>query len=560
MVEIAGLTATGRQLKDPAATLVELENDDGLRHTSIVFDDALTGHEALTLNVELVQSFMEYPMVKGLVEMSHCDLTKSAFTYPTGNVWTLTEVMRIYRDVGQVAGVRAALELCYLCAEIIKEAGETGPMQGCFSHGNLTPSRIAIRADGHVQIFGYGLAQVEVIKHLDDGYVVSSESLRYAPPERLEGQPEDPSADTYALTVIAWEMMTGKPLYNTHNVDKLKRMISMSEGSTMLAKSKEKGIPKQVLQTFARALIYDPDTRLSGEEFMDEIETLLGMKSVKGSSLVDIMKRARGTGTKKTAKGRKLESKASTGMFSKADLAEMSSDEEEEPEEEKRWSKTSRSKAAPVEEAPAPDEEDKPSRRRRRRAEPAEAEAEEAAPRRRRRRTADTEEAPVEEAKPRRRRRRSEEPEKEATKAEEAPAEEEPKPRRRRRSEAPKEEAKAEEAPAEEEAKPRRKRSAAAKEEVKAEEAPSEEEAKPRRRRRRSDEPAAEDTAVPAEDKPKRQRRRATAKKEGDAKKEAAAEEEPAPRRRRRGAAKEAEKEPAEEEEKPKRRRRRRSE
>jgi hypothetical protein len=504
MVEIAGLTATGRQLKDPAATLVELENDSGLRHTSIVFDDSLRGHEALTLNVELVQSFMEYPMVKGLVEMSHCNLEHSTFTYPTGNVWTLTEVMRIYQDIGQVVGVRAALELCYLCAEILKEAGETGPMQGCFSHGNLTPSRIAIRADGHVQIFGYGLAQVEVIKHLAEGYVVSSESLRFAPPERLEGQPEDPAADTYALTVIAWEMMTGKPLYNTHNIDRLKQMISMSEGSTMLAKSKEKGIPKQVLQTFARALIYDPDTRLSGADFMDEIETLLGLKTVKGSRLVDIMKRARGTGTPKTAKGRKLESKANTGMFSKEQLAEVVAEEEEE----KRWGKSKRSAN---EETPAAEE--KPRRRRRRSAEP-DKEVEAEAPRRRRRRTAapeaEVEAAPANEDKPRRRRRRSAEPDAQVE-AKADPAEDAPKPRQRRRGTAvpKKEEVKAEE--------------------VKAEEAPAAEEAPKPRRKRRGTAAPKEEVKAAAKPAPRRRRRRG-----GDDKEEAPKEEEPKPKRRRR--------------------------
>ena len=494
MVEIAGLTATGRQLKDPAATLVELENTDGLRHTSIVFDDPLARHEALTLNVELVRSFMEYPMVKGLVEMSHCDLEQSAFTYPTGNVWTLTEVMRIYRDVGQIVGVRAALELCYLCAVILKEAAETGPIQGCFSHGNLTPSRIAIRGDGHVQIFGYGLAQVEVIKHLSEGFVVSSESLRYAPPERLEGQPEDTSADTFALTVIAWEMMTGKPLYNTHDIDALKRMITMSEGSTMLATTKEKGIPKEVLQTLARALIYDPDTRLSGEEFMEEIERLLEMSKVKGSSLVDVMERARGTGTRKVAKGRKLTSKADTSLFTPAQLAAIADEEDDEDEDdvETRWGKSTRSRGKKEE-----DDEPAPSRRRRRSA------------------SADSEE----EEKPTRRRRRTQEPESEAVEAKEEDA----KPSRRRRRtakepEAAPEDAKEETVEAKEDApKPaRRRRRTAKKPEAAPEDAKEEtveakgepEEAKPRRRRRRgSTEDEGGDEDAP---KPKRRRRRSS--------------------------------------------------
>ena len=37
----------------------------------------------------------------------------------------------------------------------------------------------------------------------DKSWVVDADSLRYAPPERLSGIAEDPSADTCALTLIA---------------------------------------------------------------------------------------------------------------------------------------------------------------------------------------------------------------------------------------------------------------------------------------------------------------------------------------------------------------------
>src|SRR5690606_14200026 len=84
-----GLRPTGREMRDPAATLYELDDEGGRVYTSIVFDPRYHGEEALTLNVELVESFMEYPMVTGLVELARHDLDTATFSYPTGRIFTL---------------------------------------------------------------------------------------------------------------------------------------------------------------------------------------------------------------------------------------------------------------------------------------------------------------------------------------------------------------------------------------------------------------------------------------------------------------------------------------
>ena len=130
-----GLEPTGRELKDPAARVLEAVDGDGRHYTVIAFDAGHVGHNALTLNVRLVQSFMEYPMVTGLVELGKSDPEQGWFAYPTGSVWTLFDVLRAYGDYGQVVGMRGALELAWLVGQILVEAGDTGPMQGCFSHG-----------------------------------------------------------------------------------------------------------------------------------------------------------------------------------------------------------------------------------------------------------------------------------------------------------------------------------------------------------------------------------------------------------------------------------------
>ncbi len=563
---ILGLDPTGRELRDPAARLLEAKGDDDRTYTIIDFDAVHDGHPALTLNVEMVLSFMEYPMVTGLVELGKHDVPNGRFAYPTGSVWLLADILRAFSDFGQIVGLRAAMELAWLVGQILVEAGDTGPMQGCFSHGNLNPWRIALRADGEVQVLGYGLPQVELIRHRnEDGPPIEASSLRYCPPERLEGVPEDASADTYSLTLVCFEVATGKPLYPNHDVSELERMVGMSEGARMLSRDHH-GLPPKTANVLARALVYDPDTRLSGQDFVDEIGRLLATEPMDGPSLTEVVATLQGRHKAGAPRGRKLVSAAGTSMFTPDQLAEMVNDDEDsedsEPQREPRWKKVDRPRRGDGEA-----EEPEPKRRARRRSE-----ADPASPKRRTRRG--EAESGAEPAKPKRSRRRKAasappEPEPVAVPEEPSPPSEPlapPPPKaepekatstRPRRRKAPKD---AVEEPPAAQSKPSRRRKApeqddetkattpkaatssrrrrkapadapAAKFEEEAEAAPARtESATPSRRRRKA--PASDGTADVEATKPSRRRRRAPAGTKG-ATDTPPTDEAPPPRRRR---------------------------
>jgi len=379
--EILGLVPTGRELRDPASRLVEARDEEGRHYTVIDFDDDHLGHEGLTLNVEMVLSFMQFPMVTGLVGLDRYDLEKGQFAFGTGSVWTIRDVHRAFGDFGQVVGMRAGLELAWLAAQVLVEAGETGPMQGCFSHGNVCPTRLALRGDGMVQVFGHGLPQVEILRHQQEGYPLEPESLYYCTPERLEGVPEDAAADTYALTLVVYELITGKPLYDTHDVEELRRMVGMSEGATMLSRT-DRGLPQKVAKLFARSLIYDPDTRLSGEEYVDGIGRLLANEALDGPSLSEVVETLQGQAEAGPKRGRKLVSAKSTTAFTPEMLAAMAAEEDEDEdddgedsEQSPRWKKVTRGRRSASDDDEDPDsgadedddeDEDQPKRKTRR--------------------------------------------------------------------------------------------------------------------------------------------------------------------------------------------------
>lgn len=295
-LDFGGWTPTGRKTAGPDSELVELENPDGHKQTAIVYDKSWRGHERLTTGVELVQSFMEFPMVDGIACLTRAVHAQGLFQYETGSVLALIEVLRAYRDQRKPVGTRAALELCKAVAEMLQEASENGPMQGIYSHGGLTPWRIALDADGNVHLLGYGLPQMDMVAlREDESLKVRDISYQYCPPERITSGYEDISSDLYALVLIAYEMITGEALIKGTS-STLKKAVEMGEAQTTLLgkKARSLGLPKDVFDAFAQALAFDPIGRFEHPwEFLQALGD--AAESAKGETLAEVMATVRKT-------------------------------------------------------------------------------------------------------------------------------------------------------------------------------------------------------------------------------------------------------------------------
>ena len=67
MSPIAGMTPTGRSRIGPASDLVEVQDEDGIVHTAIVFHEQWRDHSAITDALGVILGFLESPLVTGLV-------------------------------------------------------------------------------------------------------------------------------------------------------------------------------------------------------------------------------------------------------------------------------------------------------------------------------------------------------------------------------------------------------------------------------------------------------------------------------------------------------------
>jgi serine/threonine protein kinase len=289
MSSIAGHTGTGRKLIGPASDLFEVEDAEGLKHTAIVFHDEWRAHPAITDALGVIKGYLESPLVTGLVELTGHAPGDGAFLYPTGKVWSVAEIVQALSDRGERGGIRAGLELMYTAGQILTEGAEAGEPQGVYSHGGLTPRRIMVKGDGQVMVVGYGLPQVEILEyHADRQRIPREDSFRYCPPERLEARPEDVSSDVFGLCLIAFEMMTGKPVYDGL-VNDIRQQAARGEGSRRLFRFREV-LPDPVRNLLTKALRPEVESRYeSGEAFLADVHTLLSDRNVPGPSLMDLM-------------------------------------------------------------------------------------------------------------------------------------------------------------------------------------------------------------------------------------------------------------------------------
>lgn len=294
-IDFGAWKPTGRKTVGLDSELVEVENPDGHKQTAIVFDKVWREYPQLNTDVEMVQSFMEFPMVDGISCMTRWVREQSVFQYETGSVLALIEILRAYRDLRKPVGLRAACELLIGVGNMLQEASENGPMQGIYSHGGLTPWRILLDAEGQPQLLGYGLPQIDMVAlRADASLKVRDDSFKYCPPERLTSGYEDITTDLYALTLMAFELATGDTLIKGRSQD-LKKQVELGEAHQALLRDKA-SLPASLHDVLIHALAFDPIGRYEHPwEFVQAITEAIGSATLPGESLAQVLQNVRTT-------------------------------------------------------------------------------------------------------------------------------------------------------------------------------------------------------------------------------------------------------------------------
>ena len=90
----------------------------------------------------------------------------------------------------------------------VAQALEAAHEQGIV-HRDVKPGNVFLRKDGAIKLGDFGIARIDGLDLTETGMCVGTP--RYMAPEQACGQSVDGRADVYALGVMAYRMLTGRP-------------------------------------------------------------------------------------------------------------------------------------------------------------------------------------------------------------------------------------------------------------------------------------------------------------------------------------------------------------
>ena len=81
-------------------------------------------------------------------------------------------------------------------------------------HRDVSPHNVLVGVDGIVRVTDFGIAKAAIAASPATQVGRVKGKLRYLAPEQRIGEPVSPATDVYGLTVVLWEMLTGRRLWD----------------------------------------------------------------------------------------------------------------------------------------------------------------------------------------------------------------------------------------------------------------------------------------------------------------------------------------------------------
>ena len=126
-------------------------------------------------------------------------------------------------------------------------------------HSDFKPGNVFVTVDGSPKVLDFGIARAAKIAGVErradsfDAGTLGGLTLAYASPEMIEQREPHPADDVYALGLVAYELLTGKPPFN------LKSAVEVRNAG--IAPPRIRSIRRYEWQAIRRALEFDRSKR-----------------------------------------------------------------------------------------------------------------------------------------------------------------------------------------------------------------------------------------------------------------------------------------------------------
>ena len=155
-------------------------------------------------------------------------------------------------------------------AEDIAEALAVAHAQGVI-HRDIKPANVMVTRDGKVLVMDFGIARLISGPETAPQTSAVLGTASYLSPEQAQGQPVDARTDIYALGVVLYEMLTGRPPFTGDSPMAI--AYKQVNATPPAPSSANPDVPPELDAVVMRALSKNPANRYqTGKEFADDLE------------------------------------------------------------------------------------------------------------------------------------------------------------------------------------------------------------------------------------------------------------------------------------------------
>lgn len=209
-----------------------------IHHANVVEVTDL-GEEGST--VYLVMSFVEGRSLSKLVAIENAK--EPAKRLPIG------VCLSIIQDA--LAGLHAAHEL---------RDDDGHPLD--LVHRDISPQNILVGLDGVARLADFGIAKVNGLARIQTNQGEIKGKFAYVAPEQIAGRPPTRQSDLFAMGVVLWELLAGRPLFQAESAVAL--LGARAHGTAIPdLRQLSPDVPPEIVDVVMRSLANEPSERFS---------------------------------------------------------------------------------------------------------------------------------------------------------------------------------------------------------------------------------------------------------------------------------------------------------